>query len=213
MQIISVNVGLPQTVVHQGKEVSTSIFKAPVSEPTMVRRTNLDGDRQADLRVHGGPEKAVYAYPHQHYAGWKKDFPQFDFPLGAFGENLTVAGLNESETHIGDRFRAGECELQVTQPRLPCFKLGIRFGDPKMVKYFLERRQPGVYFSVTKEGLIKAGDDLTLLQRSNSQLTVVDIVRLYAFDKTDQEGIKTAAENPYLPQSWREYFSDRLEKL
>jgi len=187
--------------MYQGKEVSTGIFKAPVSGPTMVRRTNLDGDRQADLRVHGGPEKAVYAYPHQHYASWKKDFPQFDYPLGAFGENLTVSGLDERALHIGDRFRAGECELQVTQPRMPCFKLGIRFGDPKMVKYFLERQQPGVYFSVAKEGPIKAGDNLSLLHKSDSQLTVVDIVRLYAFDKTDQQGLILAANDPYLPQS------------
>ncbi|MEM9674347.1 MAG: MOSC domain-containing protein [Bacteroidota bacterium] len=213
MQIISVNVGLPQTVMYQGKEVSTGIFKAPVSEPTMVRRTNLDGDLQADLRVHGGPEKAVYAYPYQHYAGWKIDFPQFDYPLGVFGENLTIVGLDEREIHIGDHFRAGECELQVTQPRMPCFKLGIRFGDPKMVKYFLERRQPGVYFSVAKEGLVKTGDELTLLQESDSPLTVVDIVRLYAFDKTDQEGLTLAADDPYLPPSWQEYFAERLGKL
>jgi len=213
MQIISVNVGLPQTVTYQGKEVSTGIFKTPVSGPTLVRCTNLDGDQQADLRVHGGPEKAVYAYPHQHYAGWKTDFPQFDYPLGTFGENLTIAGLDERELHIGDRFRAGECELLVTQPRMPCFKLGIRFGDPKMVKYFLDRRQPGVYFSVTKEGLVKAGDDLTLLQKSDSQLTVLDIVRLYAFDKTDQQGLTLAANDPHLPQSWREYFAEKLAKL
>ena len=213
MQIISVNVGLPQTVVYQGKEITTGIFKAPISEPTMVRPTNLDGDRQADLRVHGGPEKAVYAYPHQYYDGWKKDFPQFDYPLGAFGENLTVEGLDERELRIGDRFQAGECQLLVSQPRMPCFKLGIRFGDPRMVKYFLERRQPGVYFSVAKEGLVKTGDDVTLLQKSDSQLTVVDIVRLYAFDKTDRKGLTLAANDPYLPQSWQEYFAEKLRSL
>lgn len=210
MQIISVNVGLPRTVQYQGKEISTGIFKSPVTEPTMVRQTNLDGDRQADLRVHGGPEKAVYAYPHQHYMGWKTDFPQFNFPLGAFGENLTVEGLDEQDVRIGDRFQAGECKLQVTQPRMPCFKLGVRFSDPKMVKNFLQRRQPGVYFSVVKEGLVKAGDKFTLLEKSDSQLTVTDIVRLYAFDKTDQEGLQLAVNDPYLPQSWREYFAGKL---
>lgn len=211
MRIVSVNVGLPRTVLYQGKEVSTGIFKSPVPKPIMVHQTNLDGDRQADLRVHGGREKAVYAYPHQHYIGWKTDFPQFNFPVGVFGENLTVEGLDEREIRIGDRFQAGECELQVTQPRLPCFKLGIRFGDPKMVQHFLQRKQPGVYFSVVKEGLVKASDKFTLLDKSDSQLTVTDIVRLYAFDKTDQKGLQLAANDPYLPQSWREYFTKKLQ--
>ena len=171
----------------------------------------LDGDRQADLRVHGGPEKAVYSYPYQHYAGWKKlDFPQFDFPIGAFGENLTVEGLDEQELRIGDEFQAGECELQVTQPRMPCFKLGIRFGDSKMAKYFLQRKQPGVYFSVIKEGIISTDDAFTLVKKSDSKLTVTDIVRLYAFDKIDQEGFQLAANDPYLPQSWRDYFAEKL---
>ncbi|MEM6845949.1 MAG: MOSC domain-containing protein [Bacteroidota bacterium] len=128
MQIVSVNVGKPQNVLFQGKEISTGIFKSPVEETVMVRKLNVDGDEQADLRVHGGVEKAVYAYPHQHYAGWQQDFPQHEFPIGVFGENLTVDSLDKTTVHIGDRFQSGDCELQVTQPRFPCFKLGIRFG-------------------------------------------------------------------------------------
>lgn len=210
MQIVSVNVGKPRVVPFLGKEVSTGIFKSPVDGAVMVRMLNLDGDEQADLRVHGGREKAVYAYPYQHYMGWQQDFPQHDFPIGAFGENLTVDGLDETTINIGDRFQAGECELQVTQPRFPCFKLGIRFGDPKMIKHFLQRNQPGVYFSVVKEGSVKKGDLLTLLKKSDSQLTITDIVRLYAFDKDDQTGIKAAANDPYLPQDWQEYFAKKL---
>ncbi|MGB3586746.1 MAG: MOSC domain-containing protein [Tunicatimonas sp.] len=211
MKIASVNVGLPQKVTFQGKEISTGIFKSPTNEPVMVRKLNLDGDRQADLRVHGGVAKAVYAYPQQHYAGWKQDFPQHDFPTAVFGENLTVDGLDETTVNIGDQFLAGECELQATQPRFPCFKLGIRFGDPKMIRHFLQRNQPGVYFSVIKEGSVQAGDSLTLLKKSDSQLTITDIVRLYAIDKNDKEGIEVAANDPYLPEDWRTYFAKKLQ--
>lgn len=210
---MSVNVGVPQMVRYQGKEISTGIFKSPISGPVMLRKTNLDGDQQADLKVHGGIDKAVYAYPFQHYPGWKRDFPQYDFPVAVFGENLTIDGIDEREVHIGDQFRVGTCELQVTQPRFPCFKLGIRFGDPKMVKQFLQRKQPGVYFSVRKEGLVQAGDSFTLQKKSDAQLTVVDIVRLFAFDKTDREGLEAAANNPYLPQEWQDYFAKQLASL
>ena len=210
MKIVSVNVGLPRKVTFQEKEVLTSIFKSPVNGPVMVCQHNLEGDRQADLRVHGGVAKAVYAYPEQHYTGWKQDFPQHEFPTAVFGENLTVGGLDETTVNIGDRFRAGECELQVTQPRFPCFKLGIRFGDSKMVKHFLQRNQPGVYFSVLQEGWVEAGDSLTLLEKSDSQLTITDIVRLYAIDKEDRAGIELAANDPYLPEDWREYFAKKL---
>jgi len=211
MKIISVNVGLPQEVTFQRKEISTSIFKSPVDGSVMVRKLNLDGDKQADLRVHGGVAKAVYAYPQQHYAGWKQDFPQHEFPTAVFGENLTIDGLDETTVHIGDRFQAGECELQATQPRFPCFKLGIRFGDPTMIRHFLRRNQPGVYFSVVKEGLVQVEDSLTLLKKSDSQLTITDIVRLYTIDKDDKAGIEAAANDPYLPEDWRKYFAKKLK--
>src|SRR5271154_5773508 len=157
MKILSLNVGLPRTVHDRGRDVTTAIFKAPVQGPVMMRKLNFDGDRQADLEVHGGKNKAVYAYPSEHYEFWRRGFPDMDLPWGMFGENLTTEGLTEENAHIGDHFRIGEAVVAVSQPRLPCFKLGIRFGRPDIIKRFFASGRSGIYFSVVEEGLVGNG--------------------------------------------------------
>ena len=157
MRIVSVNVGMPRDVVWRGRTVRTGIFKDPVPDAVPLRRLNLDGDAQADLTVHGGPDKAVYAYPYEHYDGWRARLGR-ELSFGNFGENFTTEGLTEDQVHIGDEFRVGSARVVVTQPRLPCYKLGLRFGDPTMVKTFLEAGHPGIYFAVVEEGMVGPGD-------------------------------------------------------
>jgi MOSC domain-containing protein YiiM len=210
VKLLSVNAGLPREVEWRGKIVRTSIFKAPVAGRVRVTKLNIEGDRQSDLAVHGGADKAVYAYPSEHYAFWRKEFPGMDFPWGAFGENLTTAGLQEDQVHIGDRFRAGSAEFVVTQPRMPCFKLGIRFDRPDMVKRFLRSGRTGFYLAVLQEGDIAAGDALELVTRNDGHLTVADITGLYTADAGNQDLLRRASELPALPESWREYFRERL---
>jgi MOSC domain-containing protein YiiM len=208
--VLSVNAGLPREVEWRGKAVLTSIFKAPVAGRVPVGRLNILGDRQSDLSVHGGADKAIYAYPSEHYAFWRSELPGIDFPWGAFGENLTTEGLLEDAVHIGDRFRAGAAEFIVTQPRMPCFKLGIRFNRPDIVKRFLRSGRTGFYFAVLREGEIGAGDPLDLVAEDESRITVADVVGLYAADGANQDLLRRASELPSLPESWREYFRERL---
>jgi MOSC domain-containing protein YiiM len=208
VKIISINVGLPREVEWQGKVVSTSIFKKPVTGSVRVERLNLVGDRQADLTVHGGADKAVYAYPSEHYAYWKDELPGTALPWGSFGENLTIEGLDETLC-IGDRLTIGSAEFVVTQPRLPCFKLALRFGRLDMVKRFLKSGRTGFYLAVLQEGEIKVGDPIEL-HRQESGVTVTDIVRLYATDASDQGLLRRASALDALPESWREYFRNRL---
>ena len=210
MKLLSINVGLPRDVKWRGKVVRTSIFKAPVSGRVRVMRLNVEGDQQSDLSVHGGVEKAVYAYPSEHYAFWRNEIASTDFPWGAFGENLTTEGLLEDRIHIGDRYRAGSTEFIVTQPRTPCFKLGIRFNRPDMVKRFLRSGRVGFYLAVVQEGDIGAGDSLDLVAEDNSHITVADVVGLYAADAANQDLLRRASELSALPESWREYFRERL---
>lgn len=148
MAVVSVNVGLPRVVEWKGKAVSTGIFKEPVAGRVAVRRLNLDGDRQADLSVHGGRDKAIYAYPSEHYPYWRERLPDAAVPWAAFGENLTTTGLSEETVYIGDHFRVGSVELVATQPRTPCYKLGLRFGRPDMVRLFHKSGRSGIYFAV-----------------------------------------------------------------
>jgi len=174
MQVISINVGLPREVEWRNEIVQTSIFKEPVTGRVRVDRLNIEGDRQSDLTVHGGVEKAVYVYPSEHYEFWRKELPNFDLPWGAFGENLTTSGLVEDDVRIGDRFAIGSAELVVTQPRMPCFKLTIRFGRADMIKRFYRSRRSGFYFAVAKEGEIEAGDGIVLLSRDDDAITIVE---------------------------------------
>jgi MOSC domain-containing protein YiiM len=212
MKILSVNVGLPREVTWQGKLVTTAIFKEPVNTAVMMRTLNLDGDQQADLTVHGGASKAVYAYPSEHYSYWRTELPGIDLPWGMFGENVTTEGLLEENVYIGDRFRIGETEVMVTEPRMPCYKLGIKFGRPDIIKRFLASRRTGFYFAVAREGLISAGDAIELIGREQRDISVADITRLYAFEKDDLKGLRQAVEVDSLPENWKGYFRHRLEK-
>lgn len=177
MKVISVNVGLPRQVTWRGKTVTTGIFKEPVPGRVAVRRLNLEGDGQADLSVHGGEAKAVYVYPSEHYEFWRGELAEEELAWGIFGENLTTEGLVEGDVRLGDRFRTGSSELEVTQPRLPCYKLGIRFGRPDMPKKFLAGGRPGFYCAVLKEGEVGPGDEMELLARDESRPTVLELFR------------------------------------
>jgi MOSC domain-containing protein YiiM len=210
MQVISVNVGLPRIVEWQGEAVETAIFKEPVHGPVAVHRLNLAGDRQADLTVHGGADKAVYAYPSEHYDLWRQELPKVDFPWGAFGENFTTAGLTEADVHVGDRLRIGTAELTVTQPRTPCFKLGLRFRRPDMLKRLLQSGRTGFYLAVAREGHAAEGDDIVVIARDPRAVSISDIVSLYASGRHDQALLRRASELPALPAGWREYFANRL---
>jgi MOSC domain-containing protein YiiM len=210
MKLLSISVGLPREIEWKGKLVRTSIFKASVPGRVRVSQLNLEGDQQSDPSVHGGIDKAVYAYPSEHYSFWRKELPGMDLPWGVFGENLTTEGLLEEAVHIGDRFRVGSAEFAVTQPRMPCFKLGIRFDRPDIVKRFLHSGRSGFYFAVLKEGEVTAGDSIELLERDEHGVTVADIVNLYGRDAANQELLRRVSELPSLPKSWRDYFRKRL---
>jgi MOSC domain-containing protein YiiM len=213
MKLISVSVGLPRGITWNGGQVETGIFKEPVQGQVPVKRLNLAGDKQADLSVHGGPDKAVYAYPVEHYAYWRRELPDRDLTWGAFGENLTTEGLHESSVHIGDRFRIGTVELLVTQPRLPCYKLGIRFERPDMVKRFLDSQRTGFYFAVAQEGTLQEGDTIEAVFRAVNNLSVGDITRLYVFDTDNREMLRQAVQLEALPESWRNYFAEQLDGI
>ena len=186
LKLLSVNVGMPREVDWHGKLVRTSIFKSPVFGPVRVARLNLEGDQQSDLTVHGGIHKAVYVYPSEHYQFWREEIPDLEMPWGMFGENFTSEGLLEGAVNIGDRFRVGSAEFVVTQPRMPCYKLGIRFGRPEFVKRFLQSGRSGFYFSVLEEGQVTVGDSDERITRERG-VTVADIVNLYRADKTNQD--------------------------
>ena len=213
MQVTSVNVGLPREVVWKGRTVMTGIFKEAVAGRVAVRLLNLEGDRQADLTVHGGPEKAVYAYPAEYYAFWREQFPEMELPWGMFGENLTVEGLLDETVHIGDRFQVGSAHLMVTQPRLPCYKLGLKFGRDDILKRFLQSGLTGFYFAVLKEGEVGAGDLIRLLHRDEHQVKVTDITRLYRQDKHNLDLLQRVLAVEALPKGWRDYFLQRLTQL
>jgi MOSC domain-containing protein YiiM len=213
MKLISLNVGLPRIVESNGEPVTTGIFKEPKQGPVMLRTLNLDGDRQADLTVHGGISKAVYGYPVEHYEFWRRELPDMELPFAMFGENFTTEGLFEDALNVGDRFRIGEAELMVTEPRLPCYKLGIKFGRTDIIRKFLQSRRTGFYFAVVKEGAVEAGDEIELLSRDSNDITIADITRLYAFEKDDLPMLRRAAKLEALSESWREYFQKQIHKL
>jgi MOSC domain-containing protein YiiM len=212
MKIISVNVSRPRLVVWKGRTVSTGIFKEPVEGRVALRTLNLDGDRQADLTLHGGATKAVYAYPSEHYAFWASELPGAELPWGMFGENLTVEGLSEMEVHIGDQFRIGSAELLVTEPRMPCYKLGIKFGRDDIVERFRLSGRSGFYFSVVREGELGTGDSIHLIKRDDTASTIADIVRLYVRDHHDAEGMRRALATPALPDKWKARFREQLAR-
>ncbi len=206
--MVSVNVGLPRTVEWQGRPVLTSIFKSPVDGAVRVGASNLAGDRQADPSVHGGRHKAVYLYPAEHYAHWRADLG--DITWGAFGENLTTVGLTEDAVCVGDRLRVGTAELVVTQPRLPCYKLGIRFGRADMERRFLQSRLTGFYLSVAREGAVRAGDAVTVAERAAPSATIAEVVSLYGADRPDRDLLRRLVDLAALPDGLRTRFREQL---
>jgi MOSC domain-containing protein YiiM len=215
MKIISLNTGLPRDVTWQGRSVSTGIFKEPVKGRVALRTFNLDGDGQADLSVHGGAYKAVYCYPLAHYDYWKKELPDRELPMGVFGENFTVDGPSEESVYLGDRFSVGSAEVVVTQPRLPCYKLGIRFASDDMVRRFFESARSGFYLAVTREGEVGAGAEMKLIRREAEGVSVAEIMRLYAgkrYGTAEVAVLQKALRLAALPESWKKYFRERLER-
>ena len=221
MKLVSLNCGLPREALWHGKSVTTSIYKDPIHTRVALRTLNLDGDRQSDLSVHGGKNKAVYCYPTEYYSYWHTELPGRSLPHGSFGENFSVEGfaqegLAEDSIHVGDRFSVGAAEVVVTQPRLPCYKLGIRFESDDMVKRFLASRRTGFYFAVTREGDVGAGDDLTLLSHDPDSVSISEIIRLYLareYTPEDVRQIQLAMAAKALPERWRTWFEEELNRI
>ena len=212
MKLLSVNVSQPKEVSYNGKRIKTGIFKEPVSGRTMMRRLNLDGDGQGDPTVHGGIHKAVYIYTIEHYDYWKRELVRDDLTYGQFGENLTVEGLLEETVHIGDVFRVGEALVEVSQPRVPCFKLGIKMRNARIVKPFLASERVGFYVRVLEEGEVEAGDAIERTKVGEGQMTVKEIVHLRHFDNINVAAAEKAASLPALTPSWRDSFEEIVVK-
>jgi MOSC domain-containing protein YiiM len=213
VKILSLNVSRPKLVVYQGTTISTGILKQPISGPVRLRTLNLDGDRQADLSVHGGPNKAVYGYPSEHYPFWRDELPDMDLPWGMFGENFTTTGLAEDELRIGDRFQVGSAMVMVRQPRTPCYKLAAKFKRDDILERFLLSGRSGFYFSVEQEGSVEAGEPFKLLERNQDGITISDLNRLIAFDRYNPDLLDKAIATAALPEHWRDLFSQRLGRL
>lgn len=213
MKIVSLNVGLPRTILWRDREVTTGIFKQPARGPLALRRFNLQGDGQADLQNHGGKEKAIYAYPSEHYEFWAAELPGIEWRWGMFGENLTTEGLYEEDAHIGDQFRVGTAVLTVSQPRLPCYKLGLRLGRDDIVKRFLESGRSGIYFSVWEEGRVDSGDAMVRIHLEQDGMTVADINRAYGNASENIPLVRRAAELEGLPPGLRGHFRELLASI
>lgn len=216
MKLLSVNTGLPRRVLWEGQTVETGIFKQPVSGRVALRKLNLDGDRQADLTVHGGEYKAVYCYPIAHYDYWKKELPDYDLPMGSFGENFTLESELEHAIHLGDRFSIGTAEVVVTQPRLPCYKLIVKFEIADIIKRFLASGRTGFYVSVARQGEVGAGDEIHRTARDPDGIPVSEITRLYltkSYTAEDRARVEQALKIAALPESWKGYFRERLHRM
>jgi MOSC domain-containing protein YiiM len=211
MRLVSVNTGRPRDVDVNGRLVRTSIWKSPRSGRLRVAALNIDGDEQSDLSVHGGTYKAVYCYPSEHYEYWQRELPHAELPWGVFGENLTTEGLLETDVRIGDRLEIGSAQFLVTQPRQPCFKLGIRFRRDDMVKRFVASGRSGFYVRVVREGDIASGDGIQLVERADNSITVSEIFALLFNEGTDDD-FRRAAAAPGLSPGWRDDFLKRLER-
>jgi MOSC domain-containing protein YiiM len=216
MKLVSLNVGLPREVTWRGSKTTTAIHKQPVGGRVVLRKLNLDGDRQADLMVHGGEYKAVYCYPLIHYDFWTKELPGQELPLGVFGENFTTDGLLEDSVHLGDQFSVGSAEVFVTQPRLPCYKLAMRFQSDQMVKRFFASRRTGFYMAVAREGEVGSGDEIKVIAPDPNGVPVSEITRLYAekrYGDSDVTSVQRVLRVAALPESWKKYFRERLERV
>jgi MOSC domain-containing protein YiiM len=212
MKLISLNVGFPRQVTFRGELVTTGIFKEPIYHRTKLRKLNLDGDKQADLTVHGGVDKAVNSYPEEHYRFWQKELPDMYLSWGMFGENFTTQGLFEDNVNIGDQFQIGTAIVIATQPRMPCYKLGVKFGRMDIIKRFLSSGLTGIYFKVLQEGEVGAGDVIELIRRDDNNVTVKDVVRIYTVDKDDVQTMERAIKIKDLPHGWRSHFIEQLDQ-
>lgn len=212
MKLLSVNVGKPRSFEHNGKRVRTAIFKSPVEGKVRVNELNLEGDKQADLRVHGGRSKAVYAYPHEHYDFWRNALPDANLPFGAFGENLSINGILENDACVGDKIQIGTARFIVTEPRFPCFKLGIRFNLPEIVLSFHLSGRYGFYLAVEKEGEIEAGDSIEIVHRDENRVSIADVIRLKNNLAQDEDLINRALKVEALPAGFKRRFRAMLKK-
>jgi len=212
MKLISLNVGIPRQVTYKSELVTTGIFKEPIHHRRILRKLNLDGDKQADLTVHGGLNKAVYSYPAEHYGYWQKELPGMYLSWGMFGENFTTEGLFEDNVNIGDQFQIGSAIVIATQPRMPCYKLGVKFGRMDIVKRFLASGLTGIYFKVLQEGEVGAGDVIKLIRRDDNNVTVKDVIRIYSVDKDDVQTMERAIKVKDLPDGWRSHFIEQLDQ-
>lgn len=210
MKLLSVNVSLGREILHDGRSVRTGIFKEPVVGRVRLGRLNLVGDAQSDLRVHGGPDKAAYVYPYEHYDHWARALGRNDFHFGQFGENFTVEGMLEDEVAIGDVFRIGTAVVQITQPRVPCYKLGLKMGSPEFPKQFLESGRVGFYLRVVEEGEVGAGDAITRFESDPERFTVRDLFRVGYLEPDDRAAIEKALRLRALSPAWRRFLERRL---
>ena len=210
MKLLSLSVARPRLTVYQGRTINTGIFKLPVSGPIELRALNLDGDRQADLSVHGGPFKAVYGYPSEHYPLWREELPSTELPWGMFGENFTTEGLAEDDLHVGDRLQIGSAILVVRQPRMPCYKLAAKFQRDDIIRLFLKNGRSGFYFSVEQEGVVQAGDSFEILSRQSDAISIAEMNRLFVAEKYNRPLLEKAIATPALPEDWRDYLAERL---
>ena len=206
-RVVSLNISPGRKVEYNGQVVGTGIFKEPVEGRVMAGRRTLEGDRQVDLRYHGGEHKAIYAYPHEHYPTWAGELGRDDLSFGQFGENLTTEGLLETTVHIGDRFRVGGAVLEVTQPRVPCFKIGIKMGDPSFPKRFLQSMRSGFYLRVIEEGEIGAGDAIERIEIGPERMSIHALYHLRFRDPQNRDEIRRALSIPALSKEWRKELS------
>jgi MOSC domain-containing protein YiiM len=211
MKVVSLNVARPRLTLYKGATINTGIFKQPVTGRVALRTLNLDGDQQADLSVHGGIYKAVYAYPSEHYEYWRRELPDTDLPWGMFGENFTTQGLTE-ELHVGDRIRIGSAIVMVRQPRMPCYKLAAKFQRDDMIERFLHSGRSGLYFSVEQEGEAGEGDSLELISQDRKGISIAEMNRLFLREKYNRNLLQKAIATAALPEDWREYFLPRLSR-
>lgn len=212
MRLFSLNIGGARQVMHRGEAVGTGIYKEPVAGRVQVLGRTLEGDRQVDLRFHGGLDKAVYCYPREHYAFWGGELGREDLAPGQFGENFTTEGLLETAVCIGDRLGVGTAVFEVTQPRVPCFKLGIKMGDAGFVKRFLQSERSGFYLRVIERGSVAAEDEIRVVSRGATGLTVQTVHHLHFFDTGNHGAIRRALEEPALSRSWREELGEMLPR-
>lgn len=210
MKIVSIQVGRPREIEFRGKPMTTSIFKSAVQKPVRVGKTNIEGDEQSDLRVHGGPDKAVYAYSFAAYDWWKKNRSDLSLENGAFGENLTLDDIDENRIFIGDSFVVGQAILQVAQPRFPCGKLGAKFNDLSVIKSFTQSRRPGVYFRVLQEGIIQKEDEFKLISQEKIAVSVNEIFELNQQARVSPKRVQEILQLQSLPESWRQDLQELL---